>query len=144
MNIRLNRRVGLGIAAVLVLGVVGWATSDVCVSAWVFQGVKVPRCPEGRLRQTPGLHAEGLAREATGTVFVSAEAHGVTGLAERLSAPVRRLEASLFLVDSAGKESPLPPEKRWEQVEGGFSLRARVKLPALPDGDYTLRARVTS
>src|SRR5690242_9367083 len=99
MNIRLNRRVALGIAVGLVVGLVGWATSDVCVSAWVFQGVKVPRCPDGRLRQVVGLRVDGLAREATGHVFVSAEAHGVTTRAwEQLRAPVRRLEASLFLV----------------------------------------------
>ncbi|PTL81641.1 MG2 domain-containing protein [Vitiosangium sp. GDMCC 1.1324] len=145
MNIRLNRRVALGIAVGLVVGLVGWATSDVCVSAWVFQGVKVPRCPDGRLRQVVGLRVDGLAREATGHVFVSAEAYGVTTRAwEQLRAPVRRLEASLFLVDAEGKESPLQPEKRWEQQDSDYSLRAPVKLPALPDGDYKLRARVTS
>ncbi|MFY0526047.1 MG2 domain-containing protein [Archangium gephyra] len=145
MNIRFNRRVALGIAAVLAVGLVRWATSDVCVSAWVFQGVKVDRCPDGNFRQTVGLRAEGLAREATGTLHVSAEAHGATRNAwERLSAPVRRLEASLFLVDAEGKESPLAPEERWEQEDSDFSLRAQVKLPALPDGDYKLRARVTT
>ncbi len=65
MNIRLNRRVALGVTAVLAVGLVGWATSDVCVSAWVFQGVKVNRCPDGNFRQTVGLRADGLAREAT-------------------------------------------------------------------------------
>lgn len=145
MNIRLNRRVALGIAAVLAVGLVGWATSDVCVSTWVFQGVKVPRCPDGRLRQTVSLRADALARESTGFVHVSAEAHGVTSRAwEQLSAPVRRLDARLFLVDAAGKESPLQPEKRWEQRSDDYTLSAPVKLPALPDGDYTLRARVSS
>ncbi|HEY0092904.1 MAG TPA: MG2 domain-containing protein, partial [Archangium sp.] len=145
MNIRFNRRAALGIAAVLVVGLVGWATSDVCVSAWVFQGVKVHRCPDGNFRQTVELRADGLAREATGTLHVSAEAHGATGDTwERLSAPVRRLEASLFLVDAEGKESPLTPEDGWEQEDSGFSLSAPVKLPALPDGDYKLRARVTT
>jgi hypothetical protein len=144
MNIRLNRRVAGGLVAVLFAGLVGWATSDVCVSAWALQGVKVPHCPDGRFRQTLGLRVDGLAREATGTVHVSAEAHGATERAGPLRSPVRRLEASLFLVDAEGKESPLPPEGRWEQRDHDFSLRARVKLPALPDGDYTLRARVTS
>ena len=145
MNIRINRRVALGIAAVVAVGLVRWATSDVCVSAWAFQGVKVYRCPDGDFRQTLGLSIEGLARESTGTVQVSAEAHGVTGQSgERLNAPVRRLEASLFLVDAGGKESPLAPEKGWEQRDFDFSLSARVKLPALPDGDYKLRARVTT
>ncbi|HYO55825.1 MG2 domain-containing protein [Archangium sp.] len=145
MNIRFNRRIALGIAAVLAVGLARWATSDVCVSAWLFQGVKVPRCPDGSFRQTVGLFADGLARESTGTVHVSAQAHGVTERAwERLSAPVRRLEASLFLVDAGGKESPLQPKERWEQQDHDLSLLARVKLPALPDGDYKLRARVTS
>ncbi|HZI12330.1 MAG TPA: MG2 domain-containing protein [Myxococcus sp.] len=146
MNIRLNRRTVGFLAAVLALGIVGWATSDVCVSAWVFQGVKVPRCPEGRFRQTLGLRVEGLSRETSGSVSVSAQAHGVTKLAWRkLLAPVRRLDASLFLVDAQGKESPLPPQPDWEQRDGDdFSLYTHVKLPALPDGDYTLRARVTT
>ncbi|WP_257454756.1 MG2 domain-containing protein [Archangium lipolyticum] len=144
MNIRLKRRVALGFAAGLFAGVVGWATSDVCVSTWLFQGVKVPRCPDGRLRQVPSLFVEGLARETTGSVAVSAEAHGVTSRdGERLAAPVRRLDASLFLVDAQGKESPLEPELDWKQ-DSSFTLRSRVKLPALPDGDYRLRARVTS
>ncbi len=144
MNIRLNRRVAVFLAAGLVAGLVGWATSDVCVSAWAFQGVKVPRCPEGRFRQTVELRLDGLARETTGTVFVSAEAHGIAELAWRLRAPVRRLEASLFLVDAEGKESPLKPEEDWEQRDFDFSLYTPVKLPALPDGDYKLRARVTT
>jgi hypothetical protein len=146
MNIRLNRRAALGLAAGLVAGLVGWATSDVCVTTWLFQGVKVRHCPDGRLRQTPNLRVEALAREVTGTVYVSAEAHGVTKRdREQLVAPVRRLEASLFLVDAQGKESPLAPETDWTQQDSpGFSLRAQVKLPALPDGDYRLRARVTS
>ncbi|HEX8819017.1 MAG TPA: MG2 domain-containing protein [Archangium sp.] len=145
MNIRLNRRITMFLAAVLVSGVVGWVTSDVCVSAWAFQGVKVPRCPDGRFRQTLSLRVDGLARESTGSVYVSAEAHGVTKRDwERLLAPVRRVEASLFLVDAQGKESPLSPENRWEQLDYDFSLYAQVKLPALPDGDYKLRARVTS
>ncbi|QRN96146.1 hypothetical protein JRI60_45180 [Archangium violaceum] len=145
MDIRLKRRVVLGCAAGLFVGLVGWATSDVCVSAWLFQGVKVPHCPDGRLRQTPSLRVEGLARESTGFVYVSAQAHGVTTRDwERLEAPVRRLDASLFLVDAQGKESPLPPEDGWKKQGSSFTLRAQVKLPALPDGDYRLRARVSS
>ncbi|WP_309895620.1 MG2 domain-containing protein [Archangium sp.] len=145
MNIRLNRRVAGFLVAALVLGVMGWATSNVCVSAWVLQGVKVRHCPEGRFRQKLELRAEGLAREASGHVFVSAEAHGVTKLSwQKLLAPVRRLDASLVLVDAQGKESALAPQVGWEQRDSDFALVGRVKLPALPDGDYTLRARVTT
>jgi hypothetical protein len=143
MKIRLNRRVAVFLAAGLVAGF-AWATSDVCVSAWAFQGVKVPRCPDGRFRQTVELRLNGLARETTGNVIVTAEAHGVAEPAWSLGAPVRRLEASLFLVDAEGKESPLPPEGKWVQWDTDFSLHAPVKLPALPDGDYKLRARVTT
>ncbi|HSP80011.1 MAG TPA: MG2 domain-containing protein, partial [Myxococcaceae bacterium] len=142
MNIRSHPRVLLGLAVLLGVSWL-WATSDVCVSAWVFQGVEVNRCPDGRLRQTVGLRAEGLARERTGSVTVWATAHGqAESPRERLYGSVWRREARLFLVDAEGQESPLAPEEGWE--EEGDGLRARVKLPALPDGDYRLRARLTS
>jgi hypothetical protein len=142
MRFRVGRR-ALVTAGVLLAAVALWASRDVCVSAWLFQGVKVPHCPDGRFRQTVGLRAESLAREGTGYVTVWAYAHGAgKSPGERLQAPVRRLEAKLLLVDARGGESPLSVEKDWE--EWGNGLRAAVKLPALPDGDYRLRALLTS
>ena len=49
-----------------------------------------------------------------------------------------------MLVDAAGKETPLPPEKELGAGDDDGTCSAGVKLPALPDGDYRLRARVTS
>jgi hypothetical protein len=142
MRFRVGRR-ALVIAGVLLGAVALWASWDVCVSAWLFQGVKVPHCPDGRFRQTVSLRAESLAREGTGFVTVWAEAHAAgNSPGARMRAPVRRLEAELLLVDAQGKESPLPVEKDWE--EWGSGRRAVVKLPAVPDGDYRLRARITS
>jgi hypothetical protein len=132
-----------GIGGVLAGVALAITASQVCLSAWLFQGVRVPRCPEGRFRQTAGVRVEGLARERTGTVHVWAQAHGAgPHRGQELLAQVERVEAKLALLDAAGKETPLEPEKEWE-AEGGW-LSAKVKLPALPDGDYTLRARVTT
>ncbi len=148
MTVRLNRRwlvgggIGLLLAGVALLG----ATSDVCLSAWLFKGVKVSHCPDGRFRQTVHVSAEGLAREATGEVRVWALARGLNSKypEAQLESRTRRLEASLVLVDAGGKETPLAPEKGWVFDDDDSALVGRVKLPALPDGDYTLRARVTT
>ncbi|OJH34116.1 MG2 domain-containing protein [Cystobacter ferrugineus] len=144
MNIRSNRRVTLGIATLVILLGIWWVAVDDCVSTWIFQGVKTPRCPDGRLRQTVTLSIQGLARESTGSVTLWALAHGVTRDGSKLQSEVRRMEPALFLVDAEGKETPLPVESPWERQKPGFGQSARVKLPALPDGDYRLRARVDS
>ncbi|WP_224242936.1 MG2 domain-containing protein [Hyalangium gracile] len=134
-----------GIGLALVGATLAIISSRLCLSAWLFQGVNVPQCPDGRLRQTAGLQADGLARERSGTVRVWAMAHGV-GKArnEPLMARVHRVEVQLLLLDAAGKETPLKPEKAWEPFDDDGQLFAPVKLPALPDGDYRLRARVTT
>ena len=144
MNIRSNRRVALGLATILILIGIWWVSVDDCVSTWLFQGVKTSECPDGNLRQTVTLEARNLTREAEGFVIVGANGHGVTGSGAALQAPVRRIEPGLFLVDAEGRETPLAVEKGWERQKPGFAQGARVKLPALPDGDYRLRARVTS
>jgi hypothetical protein len=130
--------------AVVITGV-AWATlaSELCLSAWLFQDVTVEQCPDGRFRQTVRLQGIELARERTGYVNVWAMAHGITAHGLPLEAQVRSAEAQLFLVDAAGKETPLAPEKQWDRNKQG-TLSAQVKLPALPDGDYRLRARVTT
>ncbi len=143
MNVRSRRWLiagGIGVAlAGLVLAIL---SSQMCLSAWLFQGVRVPECPDGRLRQTAGLQVDGLARERKGFVRIWATAHGVSKApVEPLEARVRRAQAQLVLLDAAGKETPLQPEKPWEQADDG-ALSGEVKLPALPDGDYRLRAQV--
>ena len=145
MNVRSRRwLVASGISAVVAALALTLVSSQLCLSAWLFQGVRVDQCPDGSLRQTVGLQMDGLARERTGTVRVWAMAHGVgKRYGVELQSSVRRAKASLVLLDAAGQETPLKPEKEWEEGKGG-DLTARVKLPALPDGDYRLRARVTT
>ncbi|XXF78927.1 MG2 domain-containing protein [Myxococcaceae bacterium GXIMD 01537] len=148
MQLTIDRRslVVLGVGLLLGGGVFV-ARSGPCLSAWLFQGVKVPVCPDGRMRQTAHLSAESLRRGTPGEVRVWAEALGVQkgDRWPQMKAPVRRVEAALAVVDSAGQETPLAPAKGWEKVDGEPGvLRGAVTLPALPDGDYTLRARLTT
>ncbi|WP_253910735.1 MG2 domain-containing protein [Pyxidicoccus fallax] len=145
MTIRNRRLLAGGLAALLVGGTLAVASWDVCLSAWVLHGVEVPRCPDGRFRQTVGLNAHGLSRGLAGPVFVWAEAQAPDALGGMLKGRVGRGTAELFLVDADGKQTPLPPEKEhpWGR-EDGLALMARVALPQVPDGDYTLRARVST
>ena len=144
MKMGVNGRVALGIAVVLTALVVRQAVADVCVSTWVMQGVKLRKCPDGRLRQSVGLEARGLAREAPGFVGLWARAHGVDDKGLRMAAPVRRLEATLSLVDAEGRETPLVSDAQWDRTRPDAVTREGVVLPAVPDGDYRLRAQVRS
>jgi hypothetical protein len=144
MKVRSRLWLIAGGITVVVIGVaLAVLSSELCLSAWLFQGVKVAQCPDGRFRQTVSLQVMELARERTGSVRVWATARSVLERGQPLETRVRRAEAQLFLVDAAGKETPLAPEKKWEQEDSG-TLTAQVKLPAVPDGDYRLRARVTT
>jgi hypothetical protein len=144
MKVRSRLRLLAGGLAVVVTGVaVAILSSQLCVSAWLSHGVTVDQCPDGRFRQTVSLQVMELARERTGFVRVWAMAHGVQEDGQPLQAHVQRAEAQLTLLDAAGQETPLALEKKWEQGDNG-TLSAQVKLPALPDGDYRLRARVTT
>ncbi|WP_233601931.1 MG2 domain-containing protein [Corallococcus sp. CA047B] len=122
-----------------------YMTSGMCLSAWAFQGVEVRRCPDGVFRQTAGLSAQGLARGASSRVSVWADAHAVDEHGVDLWARVGRGTAALFLVDAAGKETPLPVDEKssWKR-DGNGPLNAPVTLPQVPDGDYRLRARITT
>ncbi|WP_174260491.1 MG2 domain-containing protein [Myxococcus xanthus] len=149
MTIRFRRRrlLGGGLAALLVGGAVAFASWDVCLSAWVLRGVKVPSCPDGQFRQVVEVHGSGLARGDTGQVMVVTHAlapHPESG--QLMKAPVTKGTAAVFLVDGEGKETPLPLSKEtdWKRTQDDRSLSARVVLPEVPDGDYQFRARVTS
>ncbi|NBD13730.1 MG2 domain-containing protein [Corallococcus silvisoli] len=144
-GIQRRRWVAGGIGLLLLGGALAEAASGRCLSAWVFQGVEVPLCPDGAFRQTVGVSAQALARGASGRVVVWAVAHGVDAEGDVLQAGVSRGTAELFLVDAAGKALPLPVDAnaRWQR-DGDSPMSAPVTLPAVPDGDYRLRARVTT
>ncbi|MBU8898868.1 hypothetical protein KRR26_24970 [Corallococcus sp. M34] len=146
MGVRLGRRwwVG-GLGALFLGGVVALAASQVCLTTWLWWGVGLRQCPEGRLRQTVALIARGVSRGGAGSVWVWADAHGVDARGHVLNSRVRRGSAELFLVDAAGKETPLPPAPRASWTRGSrFDLMTEVALPEVPDGDYRLRARLTT
>ncbi len=104
-------------------------------------GVMVERCPAGVLPYL-SVSASGLGRGVRGSVYVQ----GLGQLYdEQLNPidirPLRRMSPSLFLVDPAGKESPLEPEKGWT-ADGSGGMSASVFLPKdIPDGDYLLRVK---
>ncbi|MFP2934338.1 MG2 domain-containing protein, partial [Pyxidicoccus sp. 3LG] len=148
MSERFRRRRLLlgGLAVVLVGGALAVASWDVCLSARVLYGVKVPRCPDGDFRQTVGVNAHGLSRGIAGEVSVWAQAHAPDPrYGGVMQGHVGRGSAELFLVDADGKETPLTPEKDhgWERDDDAM-LKARFALPQVPDGDYRLRARLST
>ncbi len=109
----------------------------------MYPGVALDRWPDGRLRQLVAVDAWSMRRGGLGEVRVSATAFYTTGhVDEALQASITRISAELSIVDAAGKETALVPEKKkWRWSSG--SREATVKLPIdLPDGDYQLRARV--
>ena len=127
-----------GVLAVVLL----IASQIVCLSAWVRYGILVPRCPDGTPRQTVFAQANGLRRGTEGRVTCGARAHYTLGPADlALGTRVRRLDCSVSLVDGE-RETKLEPKAGWHDSGGG--LTARVVLPEIPDGDYLLRARVSS
>ncbi|WP_342378597.1 MG2 domain-containing protein [Myxococcus stipitatus] len=134
-----------GLGALVLLGVWVLVAWDVCLSAWVLSGVKVPQCPDGRFRQTVAVSVTELGRGLPGTVRVWADAHAPNAVGALMSARVRRGSAELFLVDAEGQETPLEVEKKdgWTRSDGDV-LVAQVKLPAVSDGDYRLRARLST
>ncbi|MGE6756868.1 MG2 domain-containing protein [Corallococcus interemptor] len=144
-GIQRRRWVAGGLGLLLLGGGLAFVASGRCLSAWVFQGVEVPWCPDGEFRQTVGLFADGLARGGSSRVRVWAEAYGVDAKGTVFGATVGRGSAALFLVDASGKETPLPLDGngRWEREDAG-PLSAPVTLPQVPDGDYQLRARLTT
>lgn len=145
MTERFRRRWKTGGLLALLVGAGVFAAWDVCLSAWVLRGVKVPQCPDGAFRQTVAVSFQELGRDLPGTVSVWADAHAPDARGALMSSRVRRGSAELFLVDAEGKQTPLEPEKKdgWTRSDNDV-LAAKVKLPVVTDGDYRLRARVTT
>lgn len=109
----------------LVLALVSWRW---CSSPWPDH--------EGKLRQTARLSAVMLRRGAEGRVRLAVTAHyayryGVGTVAVEDVEPTK-----LTLVDGAGASQPL--SARWKAR--GIEHEAKLTLPEVPDGDYTLHA----
>ena len=123
-----------------------------CRSALDGYGITVPICPDGRVRQTLQLSAQGLRRGGEGSVTLRATALYTVAAADAAQrAVIPALEAKLFLVDAQGQEKALQPyidPKRPRQpawTRGVGTVTTTIKLPReLDDGDYKLRAKVTT
>src|SRR5215468_11617468 len=133
---------GIFLAAVVAIG----AVSSFCITTWWRYRLFVRKCPDGALVQQIAVRADGLRRGASGPVLVEAKASYTVGDAERtLEVGIGSFDATLALVDAAGKVTALPPDGPSWQSAGDAARAALVKLPAdLPDGDYVIRAHVVS
>ena len=129
--------------AVAVLGLVlAFAASRTCLSTGFAHGLWLDECPDGALRQTVQVTSSSLIRGADGSVTVNVHAAYTTGPSDtQQSAPLSRFTARLSLVGPAG-EQPLTPKDGWK--DSGASKWAVITLPTVNDGDYLLRATVTS
>lgn len=140
----MRRRVAVAVAIAAIVGVAAFVLwpRGYCKSAKARYGLELPRCPDGELRQVLSTAAERLQRGGEGTVRVSASALYTTDRSDgELRAPIGRFEVELSLVDARGAATPLAPKDGWS---GGEEQVATVALPDVPDGDYRLRARVSS
>ncbi|GAB4569249.1 MAG: hypothetical protein Tsb0020_23300 [Haliangiales bacterium] len=126
----------------LLLGFLFWPRGY-CGAAYRKYSIEVPVCPDGTPRPLVAIQAYGLHRGGDGQVAVDLLAAYTTAAADSWrEAAVEEFEVSLSLVDSNGDERPLEPEEPWEDL--GSRQLAKVVLPEVRDGDYVLRAHVTS
>jgi hypothetical protein len=131
----------LGLAFIFAV-VLAVASTQTCLRVGFSTGLWLDECPDGELRQTIEVYAPGLQRGAFGTVTVKVNATYLIAPSDsRKTKPVTKFTPTLSLVTPAG-ETALQPKKSWDT--SGSSRVAEIELPKVNDGDYTLRARVTS
>lgn len=131
----------LTIAAVVGLAAL-FISSQTCVRTGLSYGLWLDQCPDGDLHQSLAVNASGLTRGAKSPVTLTATALYTSGPADqRNSAEIHTFTPELSLV-SHGTETPLVPAKGWVTNHG--SATGEVALPQVNDGEYTLRARITS
>ena len=115
----------------------GWRSP----TAWLKWGLWLRSCPPGQPIPVLGLEARVVARGEP----LSLRLQGWAALPERRldgfrQVTLRRYEPSMTLLDDQGQEWSLEPLEGWQE-DGPGVLRAQALLPAVPDGDYLLRAR---
>lgn len=138
-----RRKLGL-LAAALVGAALAYTASEVCIRAWVFDGILVPSCPAGEIRPVYHLAASGARRGHPAWITVHGQAHYTTGPSDAdLSAGLRRLSVELSIVDPAGKATALVPEPKTAHDGEGYA-GASYRLPEGPDGDWKLTAKIDS
>ncbi len=117
------------------------ASTQTCLRYGFTHGVWLSFCPDGEVRQTASLYAPALARGAKGTVTVNLTAQYLrSGHEHETTQPVSRFKVQLSLSGPSGTTPLNAPD--WKS--NGAGRFAEVQLPTVPDGDYVLRAVVTS
>jgi hypothetical protein len=141
----MTRRRKLGLLAAVVVGAaLAYTASELCIRAWLFDGILVPSCPAGDVRPVYHLAASGARRGHTAWITVHGQAHYTTGPSDAdHSAGIRRLSLALRVVDPSGKATPLSPEPKTASDGEGYA-GASYRLPEGPDGDWKLEATIDS
>lgn len=115
-----------------------------CFSSGLRWGLWLRECPVGKPLPIASVDVWNLRREQPGQVQVRAWAvYSLGGAAEQLQSAIGfpgRIAPRMSLVDASGKATPLQPDRRWKR--DGNARVADLTLPAVPDGDYTLRTVV--
>jgi hypothetical protein len=128
--------------AVALFGAIGACIGYPCVGLGVRYGIWLAQCPAGDLRLAAEVHAN-LVRDVEGTVQIAALALLVPDdrpdTVPVTHALARGASTRLTLLDAQGAEVPGLEVGRWSW---GLPSEAKVKLPAVPDGDYRLRVSV--
>ena len=141
----MKNRIAVVVPIVVLIGaaIYWFMPSGYCDKAYDSYGFKVPECPVGSPKQIVSVWGRELKRSGDGTMEVSIDALYTTAKAdEALSIPIVKYKASFFLVDASGKETALPIEGKWQDLDE--SKRATIVLPQVDDGDYLLRTKATS
>lgn len=128
----------LGAGAAVAVGLLV-ASTNTCLRTGFAWGLWVDECPDGEVRALVRVDADGLSRGTWRPLSVSLVAAYTTGDGDEVhEVPLSRFTPTVALVGPKG-ETALEPQKGWSQ-EGERQL-AMVQLPAVTDGEYTLRVR---
>ena len=102
---------------------------DICQRAVFEQGISLPTCPAGRIRQTAEVAVSDLRRGVEGNIYLGATAHYTLAGSESIEhAPNNRFESiKISLVDSAGKATPLKA-RNWNNYDGASRMEGKLKL----------------
>ncbi|MCB9673627.1 MAG: hypothetical protein H6737_00840 [Alphaproteobacteria bacterium] len=135
--------VTVGIA---LLGCIGVCTGYPCVPIGLRYGLWLDQCPATNLRLQAGMDASGLVRGDWGTVSVTTTARWLhvdgSRASQRSANMTRGVSVDFTLVDADGKVAK-GLETR-DVTWGRSGLTLGMKLPDVPDGDYKLRATVST
>ncbi|MEZ4323364.1 MAG: MG2 domain-containing protein [Myxococcota bacterium] len=135
----------VAVAAAL-LGCIGVCTGVPCVPTGVRYGLWLDQCPATNLRLQGQLSANSLVRGDWGNVTVHATARWLEGDGPYPSTEsaymTRGVGVDFALVDASGAvvKGLETRDVSWDRT----SLSLGMKLPDVPDGDYRLRATLTT